>query len=295
MSESDDMVAQLMPYRAHYIGDEGRRQHFLDEGDGPPVVMVHGNPTWCFYYRNLVGRLRDRFRCIVPDHIGCGRSDAPKDSDYGYTLEDRVDDLERLLDERVPEGLIDLVVHDWGGMIGMAWAHRHPHRVRRFVILNTAGFRLPEDQPMPRAIAFARSRVGRWLIERFSLFARSASYLAFSRPVSPAVRRAYRWPYEAPERRVATRRFVEDIPLSPDDPSYQTVLGVEEGLGQFSDRPAMICWGLKDFVFTEAFLRRWQRHWPHAEITRYEDCGHYVLEDAGEDILERIDAFLSAP
>ena len=94
------MVAQLMPYRAHYIGDEGRRQHFLDEGDGPPVVMVHGNPTWCFYYRNLVGRLRDRFRCIVPDHIGCGRSDAPKDSDYGYTLEDRVDDLERLLDER---------------------------------------------------------------------------------------------------------------------------------------------------------------------------------------------------
>ena len=94
---------------------------------------------------------------------------------------------------------------------------------------------------------------------------------------------------------MATRRFVEDIPLSPDDPSYQTVLGVEEGLGQFSDRPAMICWGLKDFVFTEAFLRRWQRHWPHAEITRYEDCGHYVLEDAGEDILERIDAFLSAP
>ena len=154
VSESDDMVAQLMPYRAHYLGDEGRRQHFLDEGDGPPVVMVHGNPTWCFYYRNLVGRLRDRFRCIVPDHIGCGRSDAPKDSDYGYTLEDRVDDLERLLDERVPEGPIDLVVHDWGGMIG--WPGLcHPHHVRRF--LPTAGFRLPDDK-LPRAIASARPR-----------------------------------------------------------------------------------------------------------------------------------------
>ena len=237
-----------MPYRAHYLGDEGRRQHFLDEGDGPPVVMVHGNPTWCCFTTVTWWGA-----CVIASAASCrtiSAAAAPMRRRILTTatrFEDRVDDLERLLDERVPEGSIDLVVHDWGGMIGMAWAHRHPHRVRRFVILNTAGFRLPEDQPMPRAIAFARSRAGRWLIERFSLFARSASYLAFSRPVSPAVGRAYRWPYEAPERRVAARRFVEDIPLSPDDPSYQTVLGVEEGLGQFSDRPAMICWGLKDF------------------------------------------------
>lgn len=295
MTHVSDLIAELMPYEGHFVGGEGKRQHFLDEGSGSPVVMVHGNPTWCFYYRNLVSRLSHRFRCIVPDHIGCGRSDAPTENEYGYSLDDRVNDLERIIDERVPEGLIDLVVHDWGGMIGMAWAHRHPHRVRRFVILNTAGFRLPDDQPMPLAIGFARTRFGRWLIERHSLFARSASYLAFSKPVSKAVRSAYRWPYEARNRRVATRRFVEDIPLGPEDPAYATVHAVEMGLRQFSNRPALICWGTKDFVFTEQFLETWLRHWPHAEVQRYEDCGHYVLEDAGDSILARIDAFLSAP
>ena len=295
MTQTSDLIADLMPYEGHFIGDKGKRQHFLDEGSGTPVVMVHGNPTWCFYYRNLVSRLSDRFRCIVPDHIGCGRSDAPSEDEYGYSLDDRVDDLERVINERVPTGPLDLVVHDWGGMIGMAWAHRHPERVRRFVILNTAGFRLPEDQPMPLAIGFARTRLGRWLIERHSLFARSASYLAFSKPVSKAIRKAYRWPYEARERRVATRRFVEDIPLDPKDKAYATVHAVEQGLRQFSNRPALICWGLKDFVFTEQFLKTWQRHWPHADIQRYDDCGHYVLEDAGDSILARIDAFLSAP
>ncbi len=295
MTSMADSLKELMPYTGHFIGEEGKRQHFLDEGSGHPVIMVHGNPTWCFYYRQLVARLSDRFRCIVPDHIGCGRSDAPAEDDYGYSLDDRVDDLDRLISERVPEGLVDLVVHDWGGMIGMAWAHRHPERIRRFVILNTAGFRLPDDQPLPLAIGFARSRVGRWLIEHHSFFARSASYLAFSKKVSSKVRKAYRSPYEASDRRVATRRFVEDIPLSETDQAYATVYAVERGLRQFSDRPALICWGLKDFVFTERFLETWQRHWPHAEVQRYEDCGHYVLEDAGEAILARIDAFLSTP
>jgi pimeloyl-ACP methyl ester carboxylesterase len=288
-------LADLLPFDSHFFGRQGRRQHYLDEGTGTPVVMVHGNPTWCFYYRNLVERLSGDFRCIVPDHLGCGLSDAPAEEDYGYTLDDRVDDLDTLLAHLVPVGPIDLVVHDWGGMIGMAWAHRHPERVGRFVILNTAGFALPSDQPLPRSIAFARSGFGRWLIERHNFFARSASLMAFCKPVSRAVRRAYRAPYEPRHRRVATRRFVEDIPLGPSDPAYATVAAVESGLHRFTDRSALICWGMKDFVFTERFLATWQGHWPHAEVTRYEECGHYVLEDAQPEIVDRIAAFLAPP
>ena len=157
MSNTAQDLGSLLPFDAHFHGPEGRRQHYLDEGTGTPVLMVHGNPTWCYYYRKLVSRLSDRYRCIVPDHIGCGLSDVPSDSEYGYSLDDRVDDLDALLCEVAPEGPIDLVVHDWGGMIGMAWANRHPERLRRFVILNTAGFRLPADQRLPLAIAFARN------------------------------------------------------------------------------------------------------------------------------------------
>ena len=295
MTTIAEQLGDLLPFASNFFGPEGRRQHYLDEGSGRPVVMLHGNPTWCYYYRNLVGRLRTTHRCIVPDHIGCGLSDAPSAEAYGYSLDDRVDDLDALLIELVPEGTIDLVLHDWGGMIGMAWAHRNPERVGRFVILNTAGFSLPTDQPLPRSIAFARSGLGRWLIERHSFFARSASYMAFCKPVSGAVRRAYRAPYEPRARRVATRRFVEDIPLAEGDPAFATVAAVEAGLHQFAERQALICWGLKDFVFTERFLAKWAKHWPRAEVVRYPDCGHYVLEDAAPQILGTITDFLEAP
>jgi pimeloyl-ACP methyl ester carboxylesterase len=286
-------LSELLPFSSHFHGAPGRRQHYLDEGQGEVVVMLHGNPTWCYYYRNLVERLSQRYRCIVPDHLGCGLSDAPSEADYGYSLNERVDDLESLIEAQAPESKITLVLHDWGGMIGMAYAHRHPERIARFVVLNTAGFRLPSDQALPRPIAFMRSRLGRWLIDSHSLFARSASYLAFCRPVSGEIRRAYRAPYEPRHRRVATRRFVEDIPLTKSDPSYAIVAAVEAGLEQFCDRPALIAWGLKDFVFTERFLAKWQRHWPHAEVQRFPDCGHYVLEDAGPPLIDRIDEFLA--
>src|SRR5205823_3246531 len=111
-----------------------------------PVVMLHGNPTWSFYYRNLVLSLRDSYRTIVPDHIGCGLSDKPDDSRYRYTLESRVTDLEALLEHLGVTCDITLVVHDWGGMIGLAYAVRHPERIRRLVILNTGAFHLPRTK-----------------------------------------------------------------------------------------------------------------------------------------------------
>src|SRR5436305_7666249 len=122
----------LYPFPGHHLAvGDGVRLHYLDEGAGEPVVMVHGNPTWSFYYRNLVLTLRDRYRCVVPDHVGCGLSDKPPADRYPYSLDRRVADLTALLDHLKLDRDVTLVVHDWGGMIGTAWAARFPERVDR--------------------------------------------------------------------------------------------------------------------------------------------------------------------
>ena len=121
----------------------GLRLHYIDEGEGEPVIMLHGNPSWSFLYRNLIDSLRGSHRVIVPDHIGCGLSDKPDDSQYAYTLKSRVDDLEALLDHLGLDRELTLVLHDWGGMIGMTYAARHPERIARLVVTNTAAFHLP--------------------------------------------------------------------------------------------------------------------------------------------------------
>jgi pimeloyl-ACP methyl ester carboxylesterase len=155
------------------------------------VLMLHGNPTWSFYYRNLVLALRQRYRCIVPDHIGCGLSDKPADAEYDYRLRSRIEDLETLLahlDLRQP---LTLVVHDWGGMIGFAWAVRHPQRVTRTVILNTAAFPLPADKRMPAALSLVRdTALGAFLVRRFNAFSAIAARVAFRKPVTREVREA---------------------------------------------------------------------------------------------------------
>jgi haloalkane dehalogenase len=258
--------------------------HYLDEGAGDPVVMVHGNPSWSFYYRNLVRALSGDHRCIVPDHIGCGLSDKPDDDDYSYTLEQRVEDLTTLLDQAGVTERVTLVLHDWGGMIGMAWAHRHRERVARLILLNTAAFPMPGKRGLPFALKLTRTPLGALLVRGLNAFSAGAARLCFERPVSADVRRAYQAPYDSWSNRIATLRFVEDIPLSPAHPSYGLVAEVEAGLGAFAEIPTLICWGAKDFVFDERFLARWKELMPHAEVHRFGDCGHYVLEDAGEEI-----------
>jgi haloalkane dehalogenase len=269
--------------------------HYLDEGpsDAPAVLMLHGNPTWSFYYRELVLALRDRFRCIVPDHVGCGLSDKPDDDAYAYRLERRIADLESLVQHLAVESPLSMVVHDWGGMIGFGWAASHPGRVGRAVILNTAAFRMPAEKRLPLALWFAgRTRPGAFLVRRCNAFSAAAARVAFKKPVSKAIRACYTGPYDSWQNRIATLRFVQDIPLGPGDPGYDIVRNTEAGLAAFASKPMMLAWGEKDFVFDRSFLHTWRTILPNAEVHRYPDCGHYVLEDAGADLVERIGAFL---
>lgn len=286
----------LYPFDGQTFDRDGLSMHYLDEGEGDPVVMVHGNPTWSFYYRKLVLALApEGYRCIVPDHIGMGLSDKPGDDRYAYTLESRVDDLGRLIDHLDLDSKITLVVHDWGGMIGMGWAARHADRIGRLVILNTGAFPLPAGRAFHAPLRFTRTALGGLLVRRFNAFSAIAARKCVTRrPMPKDVRDAYTAPYDSWDDRIATLRFVQDIPLRDEDPGYAIVRDTGEGLHQFRETPTAIFWGDKDFVFDQPFLDEWRRHLPEAEVTQFADCGHYVLEDAAEEIVPAVKRFLEA-
>lgn len=277
----------------HYADLGGLRMHYLSEGRGPTVVMLHGNPNWSYYYRHLVMALRETHRCLVPDHIGCGMSDKPDDDRYEYSLERRVADLELWLDRCNANRDLTFVVHDWGGMIGMAYATKYPDRIRRLVILNTGAFHLPSTKPVPWQLNLARGPLGALLVRGFNAFSVGAVRSCVTRrPMPRDVGRAYCSPYNSWANRIAVHRFVQDIPLKPGDRGFDLVSQVEERLNLLQHVPMMIGWGEKDFVFDDHFLQEWLRRFPHAELHRYPDCGHYILEDAGEELITSIKSFL---
>ncbi len=285
---------KLYPFSSHFLDLRGQRMHYLDEGprDAPVVLMLHGNPTWSFYYRNLVIALRGRFRCIVPDHLGCGLSDKPDGRQYDYRLKSRIEDVDRLVRHLEINSPVTLVVHDWGGMIGFAWAVENPDLVDRMVVLNTAAFPLPDDKKMPPALSLVRdTALGAFLVTRFNAFSGIAARVAFKKPVTAAVRAAYKLPYDSPANRIATLRFVQDIPLKETDPGFDILINTAERLHLLKDKPCLIAWGERDFVFDTPFLNKWLEYFPEAELHRFPDCGHYVLEDGGPDLIETISRF----
>ena len=294
MSFSVDRIRHLYDFQSHYLDLEGHRYHYLDEGQGEPVVMVHGNPSWSFMYRELVRSLRKTHRVIAPDHMGCGLSDKPDSSQYEYTLEQRAGDLEQLLDQLGVTSNITLVVHDWGGPIGMRFAVRHPDRIARLVIFNTAAFLLPEAKNLHGSLLFARnSRLAGFLILKFNAFARVATFMGCrSKRMSREIRRAYAGPYDSSKNRLATLAFVRDIPLSPSDPAYAPLQEVQEKLSRFQQTPMLICWGEQDFAFDLDFLEEWIKRFPEAQVHRFPEAGHYVLEELPDRVIPLVKEFL---
>jgi haloalkane dehalogenase len=289
------VVKRLLPLQGKYLEVKaGINLHYLDKGRGEAVVMLHGNPSWCFYYRNLALALADTHRVIVPDHIGCGLSDIPGDSDYTYTLDQRVADVELLLDTLGLKENITLVVHDWGGMIGMRYAALHPERIKRLVVMNTAAFHLPWSKKLPLALKLGRNtRLGAFLIRGLNAFSYCAARVGCKQnPMPAALRHCYTAPYDNWNNRIATLRFVQDIPLDENDPAYASVSAVEEKLPALEHIPLMICWGEQDFVFDHHFLDQWRRHFPAARVHTWPQGGHYILEDAGDEIIPLICDFI---
>lgn len=277
------------PHR-HRLPD-GTGLSFLDEGPRTrgAVVMVHGNPTWSYYYRHLVRALAPTRRCVVPDHVGMGFSDKPEHR--AYTLAQRIADLEDLITSLGLEQ-IDLVVHDWGGAIGLGFAGRHPEKIRRLVILNTAAF---PDNRIPARIALCRAPLlGPLIVRGCNGFAWPATWMAMARrALSAEEKRGYLYPYGSWGDRVAVSAFVRDIPMDTAHPSHATLAGVEAGLAHLQGKDALIVWGGRDFCFNDHFLERWRKLLPGAPVHRIADAGHYVLDDAREEVVPGITTFLA--
>jgi haloalkane dehalogenase len=272
----------------------GHNLHFIDEGskDNNPILMVHGNPTWSYYYRNLVKELREDHRVIVPDHIGCGLSSKPQN--YSYTLRDHIDNLKELYQTQIKPHLdksqkMDLVVHDWGGAIGLGLAGEIPDEIGSVVILNTAAF---TDTFIPRRISLCKLPIlGEPMVRLFNAFAWPATFMAVQKPLKPEVKKGYLFPYNNYNNRIATARFVKDIPMSKEHPTWATLKSVEDNLKKIKGRK-LILWGARDFCFTTHFYQRWLSIYPEAEKYLYEESGHYILEDETQDTLKRIRNFL---
>lgn len=283
------------PFESRWIDIGGRLLHYIDEGPRDPgkgvVLCVHGNPTWCFAWRHFVRDFSPHHRIIALDHMGCGMSEKPQK--YNYCLATHIANLVELID-RLDLHDISLVVHDWGGAIGFGAASRRPDRFRKFVVCNTAAFRSPR---IPFRIAVCRWPIfGTLALRGLNAFSSAAVTMATSRRggLAPVARAGFLAPYDSWANRIAVQRFVQDIPMSPAHPSWNTLAEVEDSLVQWRGRPMLLAWGLKDWCFNVEFLAEWVRRFPAASTLTFESAGHYLFEDANPDLSQHVLRFLDS-
>ena len=275
-------VQALYPFAPRDFAALSGRMSYVDHGprDGRPVLLLHGNPSWSFLWRDLILRLAAQGRRVIaPDHVGMGLSARP---DRFLRLADRISDVEALL-AHLGIGEFDLGVHDWGGAIGFGVAGRRPDRVGRILVTNTGAFL---SERIPARIALCRAPlIGRFLVQGLNGFAWPATWMAVERPMSPAAKAGFLAPYGSPAVRRAVADFVADIPMEPAHPTRSVLAGVEASLAGLKGKPMLLCWGMRDFCFDRSFLEGFRERFPDARPLLFADAGHYVLEDAGEAAL----------
>jgi haloalkane dehalogenase len=287
-AETPDWVdREAFPFESQFRHLDAGRVHYVDEGDpdAPPVLLLHGNPTWSFLYRHVIRELADDFRCLALDYLGFGLSDKPRDfsyepPDYARVVADFVEAL----------GLEDvtLVVQDWGGPIGLDYATRYPTNVRALVVLNSWLWPVEDDRSMRVFSRILGSRVGRALIRRFNLFARWVMPAAYGdrSKLTPEVHEQYLRPLSTPTEREASWVFPREL------------LGSEAWLDSLwhrrdaiVDKPALFAFGMQDAAFAGT-LPRWRGLYPDARVLEYDDAGHYLQEERGSELGREIRTFL---
>jgi pimeloyl-ACP methyl ester carboxylesterase len=285
-------LKEVYPFTpSRYCLDSGHSLSYLDEGkeDSLPTIFLHGNPTWSFYYRKAVLAWRELGRCIVPDHLGCGLSDKPSSKEFSYQLKDHANNIRNLINSLHIENF-NLVMHDWGGAIGMTAFGDEPERVRKIVLLNTAAF---PSIDVPRRILFCRlPLLGEFWVRAMNGFAFPATWMGSAKGLSESTKKGLLFPYHNWKNRIAIWKFVRDIPHEKNHPSKTVLEKTSQQLANFTGTPSMACWGMKDFCFHGGFLNEWKKRWPNLDVHRLEDSGHYVLEDSFEDVRSKVEPFL---
>lgn len=286
MTDTNWINRQEYPFDSHYFDVPAGRLHYVDEGSGPPVVMVHGNPTWSYLYRHLIKRLQPEYRCIAMDHIGFGLSDKPLD--WSYLPADHATNLTALIDDLNLKD-ITLVVQDWGGPIGLSYAVTRPENVSRLVIMNTWAWPVNRDWYYIAFSGFMGGPFGRLLIRRYNFFARSVMRQAFGdkRKLNSAVHEQYLSALPTAEARKGCYVFPGQIIQST-----PWLAQIWSRIAALQSKPTLIVWGMKDIAFREKELKRWESAFPAARTVRLDSVGHYVQEEAPDDLTGAVLPFL---
>lgn len=280
---------ELFPFESRTLKVPAGRLHYVDEGaqTADPILCLHGNPTWAFHYRRLIADARRFHRVIAFDHLGMGLSDRP--TEFSYALEDHVRNAVAFV-EALDLKKITLVVHDWGGAIGMGLALAVPDRIARISVMNSAAFFIDR---LPRRIAICRAgALGEFITRGLNGFARAATTMTTTIPLPSAVRAGYLAPYASWRRRIGVWNFVRDIPMEADHRSRAALGRIEDGLKTLR-KPMQILWGEQDWCFTPQFREEWQARFPHAYVHKFDDAGHYLIEDEPDGVIARIRDFAS--
>lgn len=271
---------------------EDVRLHYVEEGTGDPVLMLHGNPTWSYLYRRFLPPLAEAgFRAVAVDQMGFGRSDRPADH-RRYTMRAHVDNLLAFI-RRLDLRRITLVMQDWGGPIGFGAAVEEPHRVARLVIMNTGVGVFPSGTPLPFHEPFRTRGLGEILCLGANLFVEAMFGGMRPESATPLVAAAYRAPFPDYYSRVPILAFARDVPVGHEHPTAPYMHSVAERLVDLR-RPTLIVWGMRDRVFPPMLLEVWKGVYPDAEVLELPEARHYLQEDEPGAITERLIEFLRA-
>ncbi len=274
------------PFQSRFLDTPHGAIHYVDEGEGEAVLFVHGNPTWSFEHRRLIGHLSANFRCIALDHLGFGLSDKPYD--VSYLPQFHAANLARLI-EKLGLREITLVVHDWGGPIGLSYALDHPQNIKRIIAYNSWFWSVAGDRTFERFSGFVGGPIGRFLCRYFNFFARVLI------PASVGNRKAL--------SKTAHAHFIKAFPTARSRKGTWVFPGAIIGQSKWleslwakraalRDKPALLLWGLKDVAFTAALLARWQSAFPDHVTATFPAVGHFVAEEAGDRVMPHVDSFL---
>lgn len=270
------------PFPANYFETPHGKMHYISVGAGDPVVFVHGNPSWSFEARNVIKALSGARHCIAPDHLGFGLSAKPWD--YSYLPQAQATNLEALL-ESLDLERITLVVGDWGGPLGLAYAIRHPDKIKAIVITNTWLWSVRTDLYYQGFSGFVGGPFGRWLIRRFNFFARTIVPMTYGdrSKLTPKIHTHFLKPFEIPAERKGSWVFPKQI------------IGASAWLEslwnqrqQLAGKVALIAWGMRDIAFRQKELNRWTQAFPTATVMRFENSGHFVPEENPIELAEAI-------
>lgn len=298
MSNRLGMTEPLFHFSMRDVQIPSGRVRCVLEGpeDGEPILMLHGNPTWSFFFRSLIEALRTTHRVIVPDHIGMGYSGRPTLNEYSFTLEQRINDLDQLLKLIEPSRPMTIIMHDWGGMIGTGWVINNLHRVSRLIYFNTAAFHLPPKKRLTCRIRIFRVPIiGRILAMNLNLFAKGAVQKCVVKPMPRKVRDMYLAPYSYAVNCEGIYQFIKDIPLSKTHQTYRLISSIQDALKYLQNIPCLVCWGEQDFVFDQDFLDEWKRRLPSAVYVQFPEAGHYLLEDQPREVVKEVKQFMGMP